>query len=131
MGDYYRHWLEMGKKITNPPKIFHVNWFRTNEEGKFTWPGFGENLRVLKWILSRCEGTGKAVETPIGYTPTVDALDLEGLDLPPETVEELLKVDNEAWQEELAGMLTFFEQFGERLPQEIMDEYNSLKSRLG
>lgn len=130
MGDYYRHWLEMGKKITNPPKIFHVNWFRTNEEGKFIWPGFGENLRVLKWILSRCEGKGKAVETPIGYTPTVDALDLEGLDLPPETVEELLKVDNEAWKEELDGMLAFFKQFGDRLPQEIMNEYNGLKSRL-
>jgi len=130
MADYWRHWLEMGKKIPNPPKIFHVNWFRTDEKGKFLWPGFGENLRVLNWIISRCEGDGKAVETPIGYIPTVDALNLYGLDLPPGTIEALLNVDRDAWVEELNEQLPFFEKFGDRLPKEIMEEHKAVLERL-
>jgi len=129
MADYWRHWLEMGKKIPHPPKIFHVNWFRTDEKGKFLWPGFGENLRVLNWIVSRCEGDGKAVETPIGYIPTVDALNLDGLDLPPGTIESLLDVDRDAWVEELNRQLPFFEKFGDRLPKEIMEEHKAVLKR--
>ncbi|WP_372996986.1 phosphoenolpyruvate carboxykinase (GTP) [Lutispora sp.] len=130
MADYFRHWLEMGRKIPNPPKIFHVNWFRTNDNGKFIWPGFGENLRVLKWIISRCEGEGKADVTPIGYVPAVDGLDLEGLDLSLESVQSLLDVDTVVWKEELKTQLTFFDEFGDRLPKEIMDEHSSLMQRL-
>ncbi|MDF9409265.1 phosphoenolpyruvate carboxykinase (GTP) [Pelotomaculum isophthalicicum JI] len=130
MGDYWRHWLEMGKRIPCPPKIFHVNWFRTNKQGKFLWPGFGENLRVLNWIISRCEGESEAVKTPIGYIPTVDALNLEGLDLPAGTIESLLSVDREVWKEELNGQLPFLEKIGDKLPKEIMDEHNAVLNRL-
>lgn len=130
MGDYWRHWLEMGKMIPDPPKIFHVNWFRTNEQGKFLWPGFGENLRVLSWIISRCGGGSGAVMTPIGYIPTVDALNLEGLNLPAGTIESLLNVDREVWKKELNGQLPFLEKMGDRLPEEIMDEHKSVMKRL-
>ncbi|OPX87084.1 phosphoenolpyruvate carboxykinase (GTP) [Pelotomaculum sp. PtaB.Bin117] len=130
MGDYWQHWLDMGKKIPNPPKIFHVNWFRTDENGKFLWPGFGENLRVLNWIISRCEGNGEATESPIGYIPKADALNLEGLDLPAGTIESLLDVDREVWKDELAGQLPFFEKFGDKLPKEIKDEHQATLDRL-
>ncbi|MDD4169553.1 MAG: phosphoenolpyruvate carboxykinase (GTP) [Desulfotomaculaceae bacterium] len=131
MGDYWKHWLEMGKKIPNPPNIFHVNWFRLDEKGKFIWPGFGDNLRVLNWIISRCNGKGEATETPIGYVPTVGALNLEGLDLPAGAIESLLNIDKEVWIEELKGQLTFFEKFGDKLPKEIMDEYKAVLERFG
>jgi len=130
MGDYWRHWLEMGKKIPNPPKIFHVNWFRTDEKGKFLWPGFGENLRVLNWIISRCDGEGKAVETPIGYIPTTDALNLEGLDINAGIIESLLSVDRDVWMAELNEQLPFLEKFEDKLPKEILDEHNSVMERL-
>lgn len=130
MGDYFRHWLEMGKKIPRPPKIFQVNWFRTNDQGKFLWPGFGENLRVLNWIIDRCEGGGGAVETPIGYLPAADALNLEGLDLPAGTMEALLRVDREVWKKELMDQISFFEKIGDKLPQEIMDEHKAVWDRL-
>ena len=94
MGDYFNHWLAMGRKIPHPPKIFHVNWFRRGADGKFLWPGFGDNVRVLKWILERVEGKGKAVETPIGMVPSSDALTLDGLNISRETMDELLRVDN-------------------------------------
>jgi len=130
MGDYWRHWLEMGSKIPNPPKIFHVNWFRTDEKGKFLWPGFGENLRVLNWIISRCDGEGKAVETPIGYIPTTDTLNLEGLDINTGTIESLLSVDRDAWIAELNEQLPFLEKFEDKLPKEILDEHRSIMERL-
>jgi phosphoenolpyruvate carboxykinase (GTP) len=130
MADYFGHWLEMGKKTPNPPKIFHVNWFRTNENGKFIWPGYGENLRVLKWIVSRCEGNGEATETPIGFVPKQDELDMKGLELAPGELEALLKVDKDAWKEEHEGQLSFFEKFGDRLPQKMWDEYRALEDRL-
>lgn len=130
MADYFGHWLEMGKKIPNPPKIFHVNWFRTGANGKFIWPGYGENLRVLEWIIERCEGRGEAVQTPIGYVPTIDALDLQGLDLPKESVESLLNVDKEVWKEEVKGQIPFFEKFGDRLPEGIKMEHKALMERL-
>ena len=100
MGDYFQHWLDMGRAIPHPPKIFHVNWFRKGADGKFLWPGFGDNVRVLKWILERVEGKGQAAETPIGFVPTRDALTLDGLNISPETMEELLRVDPADWQKE-------------------------------
>lgn len=130
MADYFHHWLNFGKKIKNPPKIFHVNWFRKDEEGHFIWPGFGENLRVLNWIIKRAQGQAEAVRTPIGFVPAEDELDLKGLEISAGTIEKLFAVDPEDWQEELAGHRSFFAKFGERLPQEIRDEYHALKERL-
>ena len=130
IGDYFAHWLSMGKRITTPPKIFHVNWFRTGENGKFLWPGFGENLRVLNWIIDRCQGKGEGVETPIGYLPTPKTLDMSGLNLPPQTLETLLSVDREAWQEELKSQAEFFKSIGNRLPQELWREHEASSRRL-
>jgi len=131
MGDYFDHWLKMGKKLTNPPKIFHVNWFRTDESGKFLWPGFGENLRVLDWIVRRCQNRAEARETPIGHIPASDALDVEGLDLGNEVVEKLLSIPAEDWKAELREIKEFFDTFGDRLPQEMWNEYRALGYRLG
>ncbi|MFH1256706.1 MAG: phosphoenolpyruvate carboxykinase (GTP) [Candidatus Diapherotrites archaeon] len=130
IGDYFAHWLKMGKKTTHPPKIFHVNWFRTNAEGKFLWPGFGENLRVLEWIAQRCEGKGEAVKTPIGFVPAPGAINTDGLDVSQETMQELLSVDKNAWLEELKQQEEFFAKF-DRLPKEIREEHETLKERLG
>ena len=130
MADYFRHWLEMGKRIPNPPKIFHVNWFRRGADKKFLWPGYGENARVLKWILERVEGNGKAQETAIGYVPAPDAITLDGLDISAETMRELLHVDTSDWGEELAETHKFFEKFGKRLPQELWTEHEQLGARL-
>ena len=131
MGDYWAHWLEMGKKIPNAPKIFNVNWFRTDDEGHFIWPGFGDNMRVLMWILARCEGKVDAKETPIGYVPYVEDLDIAGLDISKETMEGLLDVDNDLWKEDVAGIKEFYAQVGERVPAELYDELNALEKRLG
>ena len=130
MADYFEHWLNMGKKMEKAPKIFHVNWFRQGEDGKFLWPGYGENLRVLEWILDRCNNIVKAKKSPIGYLPNPQDIDLTGLNLKKESLDKLLNIDIEAWKEELKGHKEFFEQFGERLPKELWDEYNSLKERL-
>jgi len=130
MADYFAHWLEVGRTIPHPPKIFHVNWFRTNEQGHFLWPGFGQNVRVLKWILERVRGGGKAVDTPIGWTPTPDGIEREGLDIPTSTLEELLRIDGADWQQEVASQRKFFDQFGSRLPREIQEEHTALARRL-
>ena len=130
MADYFGHWLETGKKLTRPPRLFHVNWFRTGEDGKFMWPGFGENLRVLDWIIKRCREDVDAVETPIGYVPAPDALNLEGLDMPDGVMEKLLSVSTADWVEELKGLEEFYAKFGDRLPGEIWDEFRALKNRL-
>jgi phosphoenolpyruvate carboxykinase (GTP) len=131
MADYFWHWLEMGKRIPHPPKIFHVNWFRKGANGKFLWPGYGENVRALKWILERVEGSGRAQETPIGHVPARGALTLDGLNISPETVDELLHVDPEDWEQELADTNEFFQKFGNRLPGELRDEHDKLTRRLG
>ena len=131
MADYFGHWLEMGKKIPKAPKIFNVNWFRTDEQGKFIWPGYGENLRVLNWILSRCNEAVEAVESPIGYLPKVEDIDTTGLDISKDTMEALLSVDKESWKEEVKNQAEFFEKFGDKLPQEIKNQYNALIARLG
>jgi phosphoenolpyruvate carboxykinase (GTP) len=129
MGDYFRHWLDMGKSVPRPPKVFHVNWFRRGTDGKFLWPGFGENVRVLKWILERVEGRGAAQETPIGYVPARGALTLEGIKVSPEAIDELLRVNPADWEPELAETKNFFSKFGERLPQELLDEHANLSKR--
>ena len=97
MGDYFGHWLEMGSRLKKPPRVFRVNWFRTDERGKLLWPGYGENLRVLKWIIERCDGRGDAVETPIGLVPTLNGIDRTGIDIPEATMATFLKVDP-AWR---------------------------------
>ncbi len=130
MGDYFEHWLNMGRRMANPPKIFHVNWFRTDEQGNFLWPGYGENLRVIEWILDRCRGEADAVKTPIGYVPTTESLDLTGLNVSAENLEELLAVDRADWYEESDNIATFFEQFGKRLPPAMCEQLDALRQRL-
>jgi phosphoenolpyruvate carboxykinase (GTP) len=120
----------MGKRLTKPPKIFRVNWFRRGRDGKFLWPGFGENLRVIRWALDRCAGRAKAVDSPIGYLPTPDAIDTKGLDLPADTMKELLTVNTTEWADALKGQSEYFAQFGDRLPRGIKEEHDNLASRL-
>ena len=131
MGDYFRHWFEIGARLgDNAPRIFYVNWFRKDTDGNWLWPGFGENSRVLKWICGRIEGTADAVETPIGYVPTPDALDLNGLDVPDAHVKELLSVNVNDWRSELPDLREFYAGFGDHLPQELLTELNVLDQRL-
>jgi phosphoenolpyruvate carboxykinase (GTP) len=130
MADYFGHWLKVGQSSAQPPKIFQVNWFRTDAQSNFLWPGFGQNVRVLKWILERVRGGGKAVETPIGWIPTADGIDREGLDLPSSTLEDLLQIDRADWEQEIASQRQFFSQFGARLPREIQAEHEALEQRM-
>ncbi len=130
VGDYFSHWLKMGKKVTQAPKIFHVNWFRTDSQGKFIWPGYGENLRVLLWMLDRVEGKGGTNKTPIGYVPTPESLNLSGMNMGKETLQSLLAVDRKEWEAELEGQTEFFKTIGDRLPKEILTEQAALKERL-
>ena len=131
MGDYWQHWLDMGKRIPNPPKIFHVNWFRTDDEGHFIWPGFGDNMRVLLWILARCEGKVEARETAIGYVPDPKDINTEGLDISAETLADLLSVDTESWKADLENIKEFYAQVGDRVPAEMKEELARLEARLG
>jgi phosphoenolpyruvate carboxykinase (GTP) len=130
MAYYFAHWLDMGRRMHKPPKIFHVNWFRTDKEGKFLWPGFSENLRVLEWILQRCNNKVGAVETPIGYVPYPADIDSTGLQLKSGVLEELLEVNRPEWREELKGIKDFFKQFKKDLPKELWAEFESLQKRL-
>lgn len=130
LGDYLGHWLAMGRRIPRPPKLFHVNWFRRDEDGSYLWPGFGENVRALIWMQDRIKGRGKAVETPIGLVPTPDALPGEGLKVAPQTLARLLEVDPAQWEKELPDIEALFTRLGERLPPEMWDELAALRSRL-
>ena len=131
MGDYWAHWLTMGNRIPNPPKIFHVNWFRTDDDGNFIWPGFGDNMRVLMWILARCEGKVDADITPIGYIPKAEDICIEGLsDVDLDTVKGLLSVDVDAWLDDVANIKDFYAQVGARVPQAMYDELAALEARL-
>lgn len=130
MGDYFQHWIDMGKKIKVQPKIFNVNWFRTDSEGHFIWPGFGDNMRVLDWILKRCEETVDADETAIGYVPKPEDINLEGCSVDKETLKGLLNVDTETWKKEAEGIKEFYKKFGDRLPKELEEELEALESRL-
>ncbi|MGB0036850.1 MAG: phosphoenolpyruvate carboxykinase (GTP) [Candidatus Acidiferrales bacterium] len=130
MADYFRHWLRMGPKLKKPPKIFNVNWFRKDANGKFLWPGYGENARVLKWMLDRIEGRAAAAETPIGLVPTPGSLTLDGLSIPKDAIEEMLRVNPDDWVKEEEDTAKFFEKFGNRLPEEIAKEHRALADRL-
>ncbi|HEX2787724.1 MAG TPA: phosphoenolpyruvate carboxykinase (GTP) [Ignavibacteria bacterium] len=131
MGDYFEHWLDMGKKLGDKaPKIFNINWFRTDEKGNFLWPGFGNNARVLKWIYERINGKADAKKTAIGYVPTSDSLDLKGLNIKKEDVEKVLEVKNDDWKKELPSQKEFFDKFGNRLPKEMTEELNEFEKRL-
>jgi phosphoenolpyruvate carboxykinase (GTP) len=130
-GDYFNHWIGLGKgDVEKLPKIFYVNWFRRSEDGRFLWPGFGENSRVLKWIAERLDGTGTAVETPIGRVPTADALDLTGLDVDRADIEAVLTVDPDEWRAEIPQVEEWFTKFGDKLPAVLWSELDALKSRL-
>jgi phosphoenolpyruvate carboxykinase (GTP) len=129
--DYWAHWLSFAKRSTKLPKIFHVNWFRRDASGKFLWPGFGDNLRVLRWIIDRCEARVDAVETPIGFLPKPGDIDLQGLDVSKSTLEQLLAVDPEQWRKEMASIGEYFGEFGERLPAELKDEHQKVVRALG
>lgn len=132
MADYFGHWIDMGRRVSPEqlPKIYYVNWFRRDSSGNYLWPGFGENSRVLKWIFERCEGSGKGVESPIGYLPDRRALDLTGLDLKPGALEELLSINNAEWLQEVADLSSYLAMFGDRLPAGILQELHALKTRL-
>jgi len=131
MGDYFAHWLEMGKKLGDKaPKIFNVNWFRTDDEGNFVWPGFGDNMRVLNWIVDRCEGKADAVETAIGFEPKAEDINVEGLDIDLETLKGLLDVDKDLWKKDAAGIREFYAKFGDKLPAELAKQLEALEKRL-
>jgi phosphoenolpyruvate carboxykinase (GTP) len=132
MGDYFKHWLEMGETGGDKmPRIFYVNWFRKDDQGKFVWPGFGENSRVLKWVFERCAGTTDATETPIGLLPTEDALETNGLDVSDADMKVLMAVETENWKAELPSIEEHFAKFGDKLPQGLRDELDGLRERLG
>jgi phosphoenolpyruvate carboxykinase (GTP) len=130
MADYWGHWLSMEKRASSLPQVFRVNWFRRDERGRFLWPGYGENLRVLKWVIERCGGGGRAEETPIGYVPEQSALWGKGLDVSADALKELLRVDRDAWRANLRSQAEFFERFGDRLPAGLREEHDALARRL-
>jgi len=120
IGQYFKHWITIGQRLTNPPAIFHVNWFRKDKDGKFLWPGFGDNMRVLKWVLDRADNKGGAVQSPIGWLPRPHDLDLEGLQIDHKAVDELLEIDHVQWQKELDYHKKFFDSLGGVVPEELL-----------
>jgi phosphoenolpyruvate carboxykinase (GTP) len=132
MGDYFKHWLDMGKRMVSPPEIFCINWFRKDEDGKFLWPGFGDNIRVLKWIVERSLDYGSTTsrETPAGFLPGRNGLDLSGLDISEANLEKALAVNPKEWKAELSDVEIFLKKFGDRMPGEIWDEFNKLSASL-
>jgi len=130
-GDYWAHWLEVGRRLKNPPPVFHVNWFRQDASGRFLWPGYGENLRVLKWIIERVEGRVGANESPVGFTPRPGDLDLTGLTVAPDAVSELLAVDQDGWRGEITQLGTYLADYGDRLPPALESERREILKRLG
>ncbi|MGH7929120.1 MAG: phosphoenolpyruvate carboxykinase domain-containing protein, partial [Candidatus Binatia bacterium] len=130
MGDYWGHWLSMAKRASHPPKVFRVNWFRRNEQNKFIWPGFGENLRVLRWVIERSKGGGAAQETAIGYVPTAASLNGGGLNVSQSDMDHLLSIDREGWKQNLKTQSEYFDTFGDHLPGGIKKEHEALGKRL-
>jgi phosphoenolpyruvate carboxykinase (GTP) len=131
MADYWAHWLEMGEKLGDKaPKIFNVNWFRLDDNGKFIWPGFGENLRVLEWIINRCEGKADAAEAPIGYLPKPDDINPEGLDFSVDALKSILEVDRDLWLQEVKDIEEFYKKFGDKVPAELKKQLEILKAKL-
>nr|MBA2270667.1 phosphoenolpyruvate carboxykinase (GTP) [Chthoniobacterales bacterium] len=132
MGEYFKHWLKIGPRLTNPPLVFHVNWFRKGADGKFLWPGFGDNMRVLKWMIDRCEGRGGATESPIGFVPRAEDLDLAGMaEVSAETLRELLSVKPDEWKEELGSQQKFFRTIEPNLPPELAQQREQIEQRFG
>lgn len=130
MGDYFGHWLRVGAGLKHPPAIFNVNWFRRGPQGEFLWPGFGENLRVLRWIVERARGQGRAQETPIGYVPPADGIDTDGLDIPEATMQALLHVDAPAWKQEMQDVEKYLQRFGDRTPPALTQQLERIRARL-
>lgn len=130
MADYWQHWLDMGKKLSNPPVIANVNWFRTDENGHFLWPGFGDNLRVIRWVLERAFGEAEAIENEIGFAPRPENIDIDGLDMSCGELAELLKVDRGLWLDECKGIREFYEKFGDKMPEELLSQLEQLENRL-
>ena len=132
VGDYWAHWLEMGEKLGDKaPKIFNVNWFKKDAEGHFMWPGFGDNMRVLDWIIKRCEGTVDADETAIGYLPKPEDINIEGLDgITTDTIRDLLSIDTESWLADVQNIKEFYNLVGDRVPDALWDELAALEARL-
>ena len=130
MADYFEHWLRMGVRMKQQPKIFHVNWFRQDDDGNFLWPGYGENLRILEWILARCRGEFDAIKTSIGFVPKYEDIDMTGLDLPEKTFHKLFEINPENWKTEMEGVTEFFKKFGDRLPLELWAQHQALARRL-
>jgi len=133
-GDYFGHWVSVGKEAdaSKLPKIFYVNWFRRDDDGSFLWPGYGENGRVLKWVIERIEGRAAADETPIGHVPTPESLDVSGLDMTPDALQKVLRVDPEEWRAEVPQIQEWFEKIGtDKVPAMLMTELDGLKARLG
>jgi len=131
MSKYFRHWLDMGKKMVKPPRVFHANWFRQDNKGNFIWPGYGENLRVLEWILNRCNGNVKARKSPIGYLPYVKDIDMSGLKLKSNVIKELFEINPIQWKQELESQKEFLAAFGNDLPKELLKEHAAVKKRFG
>jgi phosphoenolpyruvate carboxykinase (GTP) len=129
--DYWQHWLSFDGKSSKLPPIFHVNWFRQDKDGKFLWPGFGDNLRVLRWIIDRCAGRAHARETPIGYLPNPEDLDTSGLNLQPGALDSLLAVEPESWRREMQEIAGYFGEFGSRTPAALLDEHARVVEALG
>jgi phosphoenolpyruvate carboxykinase (GTP) len=132
MGDYFAHWLRIGERCgARVPRVFCVNWFRKGADGRFLWPGFGENMRVLEWVFRRCDDVAPAVRTPVGLLPTQDALNIDGLDIAPEDLRELITVDAEQWRAQLPQLEAHFRAYGDQLPSRLADELRALAQRLG
>ena len=133
MGDYFQHWIDMGEKAPvkeNLPKIFNVNWFRKDENGKWLWPGYGDNIRVLEWIFARCSNEVEGVRTPIGLVPRKEDIDVKGIEEVAASLDQLLLVDNNQWQAECELIEEHYAKFGDHLPSELAAEFETLKSRL-
>ena len=131
MGDYFKHWINIGKETDSSklPKIFYVNWFRKDENDRFMWPGYGENIRALKWAIERVNGTGNYIDTPIGKLPDIDSFDVSGLDISKDTLQKLFTVSKEEGREEASEMREYYKMFGDRLPQELTAELEALEVR--
>ena len=129
IGEYFRHWLRIGPKIDHAPLIFHVNWFRKGADGKFLWPGFGDNMRVLKWVIDRCEGRGGGTDTPVGVIPRPEDLDLVGLEVSPEVMTKLLSANAGEWKTELAGQKEFFDSLQPGVPDELLAQREKVAAR--
>jgi phosphoenolpyruvate carboxykinase (GTP) len=130
MGDYFQHWLDIGKRVKIPPKIFVVNWFRKSEDGRFMWPGFRDNFRIVKWMMDRIKGKTGARDCEIGLLPEINAIDLTGLDIKKEIMEKLLKVDKEDWRKEVLMIEEFYAKFNGKIPQDLMNCLAQLKKNL-